>query len=98
MGRRGEEAADAQCDRLEHILRAAQSGDHDQGQPRHEQQARTRMTVVTKKRARVTDDTEEGGNSDHRPLEPLVREMMKADEWQQACDEGQQRAVHRAGR
>ena len=98
MSRRGEEAANAQCDRLENILRAAQSGDHDQAQPGHEQQARTCMSVVTKERARVTDDAEEGGNSDHRPFEPGVGEMMKADEWQQACDEGQQRTVHRAGR
>ena len=56
------------------------------------------MTVVTNKRARVTDDAEEDGNADHRTFEPLVREMMKADERQQACDQRQQRTVHRTGR
>ena len=98
MSRRGKEAADAQCDRHENILRAAQSGHDDQAQPGYKQQARTCMTVVTNKRARVTDDAEEGGNSDHRPFESLIREMMKADERQQACDQRQQRTVHRTGR
>jgi cell pole-organizing protein PopZ len=93
-----QEAAETQRDRFENTLGSIETDDDDQAETDQEEETRASVAVMTNVASCVTNDADNRRRRDGRPFDPFVGEMTQPKNWDQAGHEGQEGAVHGAGR